>query len=341
MLADVHGHTFYARAGRVPRRPASHTGAASLPGWTAASEWLGTRAFPELVQILNPAAGYMQNCNVAPATMMPASPLTADRYPADVYNSTPDRTNARGARVLALLGADDTLTIDEALAIALDTYVLPAERWQRALTAAFAARRQEFAHVDKAVQLMTAWDRRVTIDSRAAALYRFWMLEIEDDPSFNLPRAAIEAGEPLDARAQFELLRSFVHAVHRMEERVRRFDAPWGELHRITRGSGSWPAAGSSGAGLGTLRSIRWSRPDAQGVSQAIGGIICPTVVVLKPSGIVSYSATPFGQSNDPASPHFADQAERLTSKGVLKRNWVSQQDVLANLESRRELTLP
>jgi hypothetical protein len=72
-----------------------------------------------------------------------------------------------------------------------------------------------------------------------------------------------------------------------------------------------------------------------------VGGLLCPTVVVLRPGGIESYSATPFGQSNRPDSPYFADQAERLTSPGRLKRNRISREEVEAHLSSRRELLVP
>ena len=46
---------------------------------------------------------------------------------------------------------------------------------------------------------------------------------------------------------------------------------------------------------------------------------MCTTVVVLEEDNVRSFSATPYGQSNDPRSKHHADQAERLFSRGRLK----------------------
>jgi acyl-homoserine-lactone acylase len=341
LVADVHGNTYYVRAGRVPLRPAGYAWDAPVPGWTSKTEWLGFRPLADLVQVLNPAAGFMQNCNVAPAAMMPSSPLTAERYAPDVYNVSPDRTNARGRRALALLGEHEKLTVEDALRIAGDTYVASAEPWQRALAGAIARHGAGLAHLDEPARLLAAWDRRVDPESREAALYRFWMLQLERDGTLASAADAVERGTELGGEVGRSLLSSLERAAERMREGGGRLDAPWGDRHRLRRGGRSWPVGGCSGDGLDTLRSIRFAEPDERGISYATGGLICPTVVVLDEGAVVSYSATPFGQSNHPTSPHYTDQAEKLTSRGRLKRNWFLREDVLGHLESRRTLVVP
>jgi acyl-homoserine lactone acylase PvdQ len=47
-----------------------------------------------------------------------------------------------------------------------------------------------------------------------------------------------------------------------------------------------------------------------------------------------SWSVAPFGQSDNPASPHYADQAEKLFSPGRLKPTWFDPAELAGNVES-------
>ncbi len=342
LAADIYGNSYYIRAGRVPRRPPMPNWSAPVAGSESTTEWLGIHPMSDLVQCLNPSPGFLQGSNDSPATLTPQSPLTADRYRPELYNAPADRPSPQADRILALLTMNDQLTVDGALSIAVDTEVIRAGNWQRALLGAFARRSAEFAHVSAAVQLLVAWDRRIGNDSRAAALYRFWMRQIDSEAAtLGIPVADIDAGRAIEADGEFALLRSLVHAAKWMTEHVGRLDVPWGELHRIRRGERSWPIAGGRDERFDLLRSVRFGAPDARGISEAVGGLSCPTVVVLRREGIESWSATPFGQSNQPGSPHFADQAERLTSQGKLKRNRLRKEEVLEHLTAKRELVVP
>jgi acyl-homoserine lactone acylase PvdQ len=51
-----------------------------------------------------------------------------------------------------------------------------------------------------------------------------------------------------------------------------------------------------------------------------------------------SWNATPFGQSDDPASPHYADQAEKLFSQSRLKPTWLQPSELEGNVESTKVL---
>jgi len=70
MVADTSGNIFYQRVGRVPRRSPGYDWSKPVPGDTSATEWGGLHSGDELVQLLNPEAGYMQNCNIPPEGMI-------------------------------------------------------------------------------------------------------------------------------------------------------------------------------------------------------------------------------------------------------------------------------
>ena len=325
MYADVHGNTYYVRAGRVPVRPAGHRWDRPLPGWTSKTEWRGIHPLSDLVQILNPPNGFMQNCNVSPGTMMPNSPLTGERYRDYIYNTPTDRSNSRGRRAVALLGAEDKLTVETALRIAVDTLVDRADLWQRALVEAFGARGERFSTLGPAVELLSSWNRRTDVDNRGATLFRYWMRACR--------RAGIEEGTAL--------LEALDQAVEDMKTRQGGIDVRWGDAHRARRGDRSWPIAGCRADGISTLRSVRLSDPDERGMSYAYGGSICTTLVVLGEGDVRSYSATPYGQSNHPDSPHYTDQGERLFGPGKLKPTWYGKAALLEHVESQRTLVFP
>jgi acyl-homoserine-lactone acylase len=340
MYADVYGNIYYLRAGRVPVRPPGFEWDRPVPGWTSRTEWQGVYPLADLVQILNPPGGYMQNTNVSPGMIMPDSPLTADRYPDVIYNTRTGRSNSRGRRVLELLASHGKLTLEDALRVAVDTRVDRADRWQKALAQAHEADPERIPYQKFAVDLLLAWNGYVDVDSKAAPLFRAWMHMCRQEGS-GVPLERIANGEPLGDDERGALLRALDSAATALRSQFGRIDVAWGEIHRIRRGDGSWPVAGCTGDGIKTLRSVRFASPDPYGISYARGGQICTTVVVLKEGNVASYSATPYGQSNDPTSAHYADQAERLFSRGRLKPTWFRRTDLLKHVEAKRVLTVP
>jgi acyl-homoserine lactone acylase PvdQ len=339
LYADVAGDVYYLRAGRVPRRPAGYAWSAPVPGWTPDTEWLGVHPLEDLVQIRNPEAGYLQNCNVSPDVMMPDSPLTPDRYPDVIYNSPPERLNSRGRRALALLAASPALTVQDARRIANDTYAVESEAWLAVLRAAAAAQPEASPDLRAPIRLLLGWNGHVDTGSRAATLFRFWMRAALDGGS-GVPPAKIREGEPLAAEERASLLRALASAADALSEMHGGFRVPWGRLHRIGRGERSWPVAGCRADGISTLRSVRYDGPDDRGVFHASGGQICPTVVVLDRAGIRSYTAAPLGQSGDLDSPHYDDQARKLFSRGKLRPTEYSRSGPPRHVTSKRTLAV-
>ena len=340
MYADVFGNIYYVRAGRVPRRPDGYEWDRPVPGWTSATEWEGFYPLAELVQMLNPPGGFMQNCNASPGMMMPSSPMTADRYPAVVYNERTDRVNSRGRRILELFAGREKLTVEDALRFAADTKVHGVEQWQAALTRAIGSSDELPELVGEAGRLILEWNGFVEPDSTGAPLFRLWMRACREDDS-GVPLRRVASGEALGVTESEALLLALGRAATSLDRSHGRLDVAWGDLHRVGRGDRSWPVGGCRDDGLGTLRSVRYGAPGDDGVAHANGGQICPTVVVLREQGVVSFSAPPYGQSNDPDSPHHTDQTEKLFSRGRLKPTWYDKAELLKHLRSERTLSLP
>ena len=93
----------------------------------------------ELLQLLNPEQGFMQNCNVPPDAMLPHSPFSLEDYPDYIYGSAEygaefsGWTNQRGARAIERLLADDSVTAEDAMSIINDIRPFGVERWVQVL----------------------------------------------------------------------------------------------------------------------------------------------------------------------------------------------------------------
>jgi len=347
MYGDVHGNIWYCRTGMVPIRQAGYDYTRPLPGYTSKTEWLGIHTIDDLVQILNPPQGFMQNCNISPDTMMPGSFLTGDRYPDYIWRGTYGGSNQRGRRAVELLRSDDSVTLQEAIDIALDTYIDDSDKWCRALGQAWQSRKEQYKprnpELPRAVEILCSWDGRAEVNRTGATLFCHWRRACRT--TRGIPHYQINSRRILPEEGQTAVLKALDEAVSYMKEKYGRVDVPWGEVMRIRRGKfeAPCPSGGPSGSGMSPLRAVGYSGPDRNGRFFARSGQSCTTVVVFKaPGKVESYSAVPFGQSDDPDSPHYFDQARELFSKKKLKPTYYNDLEALkANLESKKELNVP
>jgi len=347
MYGDVHGNIWYCRTGMVPVRQPGYDYSRPLPGYTSKAEWLGIHPMEDLVQIANPPQGFMQNCNISPDTMMPGSFLTADRYPDYIWQGSYGGSNQRGRRVVELLWSDDSVSLQEAIDIALDAYVDDSDKWCRAISQAWLSNNESYKprnpELSQAVEILQAWDGRAEADRTGATLFCHWRRACR--PSLAVPERVINSRRPLSEEGQKALLAALDKAVSYMKEKYGRVEVPWGEVMRIRRGEEEAPCSGGGppGSGMDPLRAAGFEGPDENGRFHARSGQSCTTVVVLRaPGKVESYSAVPFGQSDDPNSPHYFDQARELFSKKKLKPTYYNDMKSLeANLESKRELDVP
>jgi acyl-homoserine lactone acylase PvdQ len=339
MYGDVYGNIYYQRTGLVPIRPKGYDWTRPVPGDTSRTEWLGFHDSADLVQILNPAAGWMQNCNISPGTMTDKSPLTADRYLPHLYLDHTERTNSRGKRANALLGAAERLTLENAVAIANDTYLDGERPWREALLAAYETHRASWAHLDDAAAILRAWDGHADKETVGMTLFSAWWQALEPKRE-QVPDPVPKESHPLSADAERALLSALDEACKALRDRFGRLDVPWGAVYRARRGDESWPVDGVATAdGLVTLRAIGGAKP-VDGVSYIEAGQSCTTVVLLKAGDVRSHSVVPYGQSEDPASPHYSDQGRRLFSDRKLKDSWFSRERLLGHVESKEMLTV-
>lgn len=354
MIADTGGNFYYQRTGRVPIRPEGYDWRRPVDGSTSATEWLGIHPASDLMSLLNPERGYMQNNNIGPDTMLVDSPLVPERYPAYLYNQPALYTHQRGAAAVALLEAKRAAgakwSEEEIVELALNRSVYQFERWVEELRRAQAAvpgkRSKEHAEV---VRRIEEWNGVSEPDSQGALAYFRWreaLRELVGREEMGQMTARVndyvelfrEAPEPPGLRD--DELPALVQAIDAAAESLRSgpggFDAAFGDVFRVGRQDSNdevaWPVGGGSlgEAGMATMRAVGFSQPRADGRRWGNRGQTSTEVVILS-NPIRSYTQPPIGQSDRPDSPHYRDQAEKLFSVGAMKPSWFAREELLAD----------
>ena len=302
MFADTSGTIAYVRNGATPIRPSGYDWSAPVPGNTSDTAWKGIHPIEELVQIFNPATGYMQNCNISPAAMMKNSPLTREKFNPYIFNVAEWERNPRGERSTELLDADKSVSKEDALEFAMDVFDITSRWWQKTLKEAVAAhgatkmKDPEFA---AAVGKILAWDGQWTADATQTVLLKNWREKSAGKEEFK-PMAK---GEPLTRDAQILLLDLLSQAIADVKTQYGRWEIPFGEVYMVGRGEKFFPMNGMDFGNRGdeynyteTLLSISY-KPDEKKKNRYIAfkGSICMILMFMHPDGIESYTRDGMG----------------------------------------------
>jgi|TARA_Y100000310_G_scaffold343326_1_gene450436 acyl-homoserine-lactone acylase len=176
--------------------------------------------------------------------------------------------------------------------------------------------------VSKACQVLSAWDRRQDLDSRGAQVYtEFWrraarienLYAVPFDPTDPVNTPSGLNGENKSVRQA--IMTALAGAVHALDEAEIPLDAPWGEVQYSMAGEEKIGIPGGSG-GSGMFSNISAPLTKGKGYTPIVAGNSYIQVVTWDDDGnpdanvVLTYS-----QSQQPESPHFADQT-RLYSKG-------------------------
>ncbi|MCC6794993.1 MAG: penicillin acylase family protein [Candidatus Hydrogenedentes bacterium] len=350
MFADTSGNIQYVRNGRTPIRKPDLDWDAPVPA-SAETLWKDIHPIADLVQIKNPEQGYMQNCNISPDNMMKNSPLTADKYPNYIYNVSWDTNNPRSKRIIELLDGDNSVTEEEAIAYAVDVYDFLAKPWQEALAGAIetaGAEKMKDESFAKAVKNIQEWNGEFLADSVATVVYKTWRRNCDKESFLQ----SIVDGKTLTMDEKIVLVAKLAAAVDEVKTKYGSVEVPWGEVYRVGRSGRYFPAPGADFGGstdginmTETLLDVR-SSEDKDNPGKYIGdnGSQTTMLMLFREDGIESYTLCPWGQSGDPASKHYVDQAEQLYGKRQMKPTWWKKEELLAdpnNVESVLTLELP
>jgi acyl-homoserine lactone acylase PvdQ len=182
--------------------------------------------------------------------------------------------------------------------------------------------------------MLTGWNRRAEADSPAALGFYLFKMALGGDDAKTL--------EPPGWLSRDRLRAALRNAQDRLETEFP-YQATYGSLFRVgpDEAARSWPVSGGDvpEAGMFTARPIQFAPRGSVQVGR--GGQAALEVVVLSkaPRSVI---ALPFGESDDPASPHFDDQARELFAKSQVQPTYFGDRKELEkHAAQRKALTFP
>ncbi len=328
VYADADGNIAYLHPQFIPRRSARFDYSHPVDGADPQTDWQGLHTLDEAPHLLNPGTGWIQNTNNWPYSASgPASPRQVDfpRY-MDDYGE-----NVRGLHAIALLQGRTDFTLETLVAAAYDTgqpgfdILIPhlLEAYDR--TASSDPLKGRLADQ---IALLRAWNRRWSVNSVPTTLAVYWgealWQEAGQKPHGN---SLSDYDAVLAHTTPSQRLTALATASDRLVQDFGTWRMPWGQVNRFQRltdglepqfsdGHASLPV-GFTSAQWGSLASI--SGPQIAGVKRRYGDEGNSFVAAVEFGRRVrAVAVTAGGESGDPASPHFDDQALRYTS-GALR----------------------
>jgi len=334
MYAGTDGHIRYIRVGRVPIRPKGVDPSQPIAGDKTANDWLGIHPQSDLVQIDDPADGYMQNCNVTPTIMCKDQPVDPSKYLPYIFNASTGRPwENRGTRAVELLDANSNVTLDAALRIVTDTHVLGWEKVQPVLAAAAKESSADIARLggEEIIDTLLKWDGNMETDSVGATLFFLWWSALPQACPGIDRTGLLQGVVPTTAEQRRLLLQALRAPLENLAAKRDTWQVPWGQVNRVGREAKTFPLAGCATNDLVTLRAVGGDFDSTTDTIVCGSGQSCTTLVLFKPGRVESYSVTPWGESDHPSSPHYLDQAEKLVSHKQLKPTWFQRDALLAD----------
>ena len=322
VYADSSGNIAYYHGNFVPRRDATFDYSQPVDGSNPATDWQGLHEVEEIITVVNPANGWIQNCNSDPFTSAAQySPVRAD-YPRYM---APDVENFRGVHAVRVLDGVSDLTLDGLLDIAYDTYLPGFENLIPGLIEAYDASGKANADLADAIDVLRGWDFRVSADSVAMTLAHFYGSQYNEDGTRPDGASFMERVNYFGTDSPHaERLTVFADTLTMLQADFGRWDLPWSEVNRYQRLNGdieqpfndnepSLPIGLASG-NWGALASFGAQRFSG---TKKIYGTRGNSFVAVVEFGdrVKAKSMLAGGQSGDPLSPHFDDQAQRYADR--------------------------
>jgi len=324
IFADADGDIAYFHGNFIPRRDPRFDWTKPVDGSDPATEWQGLLSVDETPHLLNPASGWLYNSNNSPwSAAGPSSPKKSD-YPAYVDSGT---ESARALHAIRVLREKKDFTQDSLIAAAFDSYLTWFEKPIPALVKAWDQTPDGDplkAKLADQIAMLRSWDLRWAQSSVPTSLAVYWGEEIQSSVGREARRASLTVPDYITDKASgADLLKSLAGASDKLTADFGTWKTPWGDINRFQRltddivhpfnDAGASIPVGFTSAVWGSLASF--GARSYRGTKKIYGTSGNSFVAVVEfGEKVRARAVTAGGESGDPASPHFNDQAKRYST---------------------------
>jgi acyl-homoserine lactone acylase PvdQ len=328
IFADADGDIAYFHGNFIPRRDTRFDWTKPLDGSNPATEWHGLLSVDETPHLLNPKSGWLYNSNNWPwSAAGPSSPKKED-FP--VYVETGGES-ARGLHAIRVLEDKKDFTLGSLIAAAYDSYLTWFEKPVPCLVKAWddtstgnATGNPLKTKVAAQIGLLRGWDMRWGVSSVPTSLAVFWGEEVQKRVGPDARKAGIYMSDYICTKAPANLLlQSLADASDKLAADFGSWKTPWGDINRFQRLTGDMVQPFSD-AGPSTpvgFTSAVWGSLASFGARPSSGtkkwyGTSGNSFVAAVEFGekVRARAVTAGGESGNPASPHFNDEAGRYST---------------------------
>lgn len=324
VYADADGNIAYFHGNFIPKRDPKFDWSRPVDGSDPATEWDGLLSLDESPLLLNPASGWLYNANNSPwSAAGPNSPKQSD-YPKYVDNGV---ESARGLHAIKVLHDKKDFTIDSLISAAYDNYLTWFDQTLPLLFKAWDTISEDNplkSNTTEQIALLRQWDRRWSATSVPTSIAVYWADDLQRSHGPQTRRARLQLQEYMVRNLTAEqLLNSLANASYKLTSDFGTWKTPWGEINRFQRltddivhpfadGGPSLPV-GFTSAVWGSLASFGARSYKTSKKIYGTSGNSFVAVVEFGPN-LRARAVTAGGQSGNPSSPHFNDQAKRYST---------------------------
>lgn len=345
VYADSDGNIAYYHGNFIPRRNPQFDWNAPLDGGNPETEWQGLHPVDEIISLLNPANGWIQNTNNTPFNAAGEFSPRAEDYPAYMANNP---ENYRGINAVRVLNGVSDFTVESLLEAAYDPTLAAFEDLVPRLELLTAVPSRPDAPMSissqtlEYIDLLRDWNYQYSLDSVETSLAVFWAQNLMDAVRSQASTQGINIYEYMVNNAtDNQVLTALRQAAQTLENDFGNWQVPWGEINRYQRLTGDLvqdfddnapsiavPFASSRWGSLASFGARKYP-----GTSRMYGTSGNSFVAAVEFGDRVRARAiTVGGLSSDPDSPHFDDQAQ-MYADGEFRDVLFYREDIEANLE--------
>ena len=324
VFADDKGEIAVLAPQFMPRRDNRFDYTKPVDGSDPRADWRRLHSVAELPNTINPPTGWAFNSNDWLYSAAGADSPKPASFPAYLDTAGESYRTIHATRLLTQPGS---WSLDRLQAAAYDSAQPSFEILVPMLLSAWQAlpsrdpRRARFA---EPIAALASWDKRWSATSVPNTLAQFWGDELARRVAGRQWNDGRNMFRHIEALSPAQKLDTFAAALDRLTRDFGGWRVPWGEVNRFQRISPKIDSpfddkAPSIPVGF---TSNRWGSLASFGASQKPGtkrwygtnGNSFVAVVEFKPNGVRARAVTAGGESGNPASSHFNDEAQRYAS---------------------------
>jgi acyl-homoserine-lactone acylase len=344
VFADGEGNIAYFHSNFIPKRDPKFDWTRPVNGSIPATEWGDVYGVDESPYLLNPSNGWIQNTNNWPFSAAGANSPKQKDYPAYMDSGS---ENPRGVHAIRILDGKKGFTLESLIAGAYDSFLtefaiqIPLLLKAYDQTPASSPYKRELA---EPISELRDWDYRWSLNSVPTSLAVFWGEDLWQRVTPDAQKAGTSVYEYMRTKATArQRLESLAAASAKLTADFGTWKTPWGAINRFQRLTGdivpsfidgrpSIPVSFTS-ARWGSLASFgARAYPNTKKWYGSTGNSF--VAVVEFGDTVRARAVTAGGESGDPASPHFNDQAARYAT-GDLREVYFYPAQLEGHIERR------